>query len=345
MKTTNRIIRYTILTFLIVIGIALTIFGFNDSLISVKYQEDNSVNYKVFLKDNNYFESKYLEENRTYITSIIDYLQIQYRYNLEFSEKVTGKCTYYIKASIFANKPNGENGYYWSKDFILVKPKSIDVDNQENIHINEIINVDYGEYDKKLEEFKKDYSIQTDGLLKVQLVVKNNVRGKTYTNDIIVPANLSLSVPLLEKAVEASIEKNAVSNDNTLVMVDYVKGKIRLVCRIIGIFILFLVLLLIIRIIIVRNNNRREHLYASTLKKFVDAHDSIIANVTNLPDTENYNIVKVSSFEELIDVYNEVRMPINFYENKRHDKAVFMIINESMCWEYILDKDSIENKR
>ena len=343
MKTTNRIIRITILTLLIVVGITLTIFGFNNSFISVKYQEDNNVNYKVFLKSNNYFDTKYLDENRTYITSLIDYIQIQYKYNLLFSEKTSGEYSYYIKASIFANKPSGEEGYYWSKDFILSKPKTINVSNQKSIFINEIINIDYSEYDKKLEEFKKDYSIQTDGLLKVQLIVKSKVKGEHYTNEISVPAELSLSVPLLEKAVEASIEKDAISNDSTLMMIDPIKKHFRLACRIMGIALLILVFLLIVRIMIVRNNNRREHLYASTLKKFVDTHDSIIANVTNLPDTSQLNIVKVSSFEELIDVYNEVRMPINFYESKKRNKAVFMIINETMCWEYILDKDSLEN--
>ena len=99
------------------------------------------------------------------------------------------------------------------------------------------------------------------------------------------------------------------------------------------------------RIIINRSNNRKNHLYESTLKKFVDAHDSIIANVTNLPDITDLSLVHVSSFEELIDVYNEVRMPINFYENRNHTKAVFRIINDRMCWEYILDKGKVENSK
>ena len=106
--------------------------------------------------------------------------------------------------------------------------------------------------------------------------------------------------------------------------------------------IIFLTIALIIRIIINRNLNRKRHLYESTLQKFVDSHDSIIANVTNLPDVSDLNVVEVSSFDELIDVYSEVRMPINFYENKDKTKAVFRIINDRMCWEYVLDKEKIE---
>lgn len=343
MKMTNKIIRITFITLLFVIGLFLTIIGFNNSFISIKYQENNSINYKVYLKENNYFESPYLGENRTYITSLIDYINVNYHYNLKFSEKVSGEYSYYINAKVLANKPNKEEGYYWSKEYKLLPKKTIKVNNSDMIKIEEIVNIDYGKYNSILEDFKKDYSIQTDGLLQVQLIVKSKVTGEEFTKSINVPSNLNLKIPLLEKAVEASIETNAVSNDNELVMIDPIATRYRLIARVSGIIIIILTLLLILRIVLVRIENRNNHLYIATLKKFVDSHDSIIANITNLPDISNLNIIKVSSFEELIDVYNEVRMPINFYENKRKDKAIFMIINDTMCWEYIFSKEDIEN--
>ena len=334
MNTTNRVIRFLVLTFLLAAGFALTIFGLTKSYISLDYSEDNSVNYNVFLKENNYFESRVLDENRTYITSIIDYIKVKYRYNLNFSENVNGTYTYYIQAVVSANKPNGDSGYYWQKKYNLVEPKTLKLNNVDAIYINEIVNVDYNKYDKILEEFKKDYSIETDGLLKVELVVESDVTGEKYSDSIKIPSNLSMSIPLLQKAVEASIEKNAVSNDSTLTMVDPIAAKFKFICLVLGLTIIFLTLVLIIKIIINRSVNRQKHLYASTLQKFVDSHDSIIANVTNLPDVSDLNLVEVSSFDELIDVYSEVRMPINFYENKDHNKAVFRIINDRMCWEY-----------
>ena len=241
-----------------------------------------------------------------------------------------------------SNKPNGDSGYYWQKKYNLVEPKTLKLNNVDAIYINEIVNVDYSKYDKILEEFKSDYSIQTDGLLRVELVVESDVTGEKYSDSIKIPSNLSMSIPLLQKAVEASIEKNAVSNDSTLTMIDPIAQKIKYACIVLGLIIIFLTIALIIRIIINRNLNRKRHLYESTLQKFVDSHDSIIANVTNLPDVSDLNVVEVSSFDELIDVYSEVRMPINFYENKDKTKAVFRIINDRMCWEYVLDKEKIE---
>ncbi len=344
MKTINKVIRIFILTFLLAAGTALIVFGLTKSYVSLKYKENNSLEYKVFLKKNNYFDTAFLGENRTYITSIIDYIKINYHYNLNFSENVNGDYTYRIDAVVLANKPNGNDGYYWQKEYNLVEPKTLKLHNVDAIYINEIVKVDYSKYNKILEQFTSDYSIETDGQLKIQLVVESNVTGEKYTDTIKVPSNLNLKIPLLQKAVEASIEKNAVSNDSVLTMVDPIAKNFKLICLLLGITIIILTIILIIRIIINRNINRQNHLYASTLKKFVDSHDSIIANVTNLPDISDLSLIKVSSFDELIDVYNEVRMPINFYENKDQTKATFRIINDRMCWEYILDKNIIEKK-
>ena len=51
--------QYTLEAILLVIGILVLLFGFNDKTNkSICYSEDNSLNYKVFLKDNNYFATK-----------------------------------------------------------------------------------------------------------------------------------------------------------------------------------------------------------------------------------------------------------------------------------------------
>ena len=46
------------------------------------YREDNSVDYKVFLKENGFFDKPYLEKNKTYITSLIDYIEFFLIYNI-----------------------------------------------------------------------------------------------------------------------------------------------------------------------------------------------------------------------------------------------------------------------
>ena len=57
-----------ILIALFTLGILFFSLGFKECKdIRYIYTENNSVDYKVYLKENKFFESKYLEKNKTYI--------------------------------------------------------------------------------------------------------------------------------------------------------------------------------------------------------------------------------------------------------------------------------------
>jgi hypothetical protein len=80
-------------------------------------------------------------------------------------------------------------------------------------------------------------------------------------------------------------------------------------------------------------------MYDITLDKISKNYDSIIANVNNLPEINELKKIEVSTFEELIDVYNEVRMPINYYQNEQKTESTFIIINDEIVWIYTLKKN------
>ena len=115
----SKISRKKILIKLIVIFVLAILFfclGFKKySYNKCLFVEDNSVDYKVYLKDNAYFETPYMEMNQTYITCLIDYIDVNYNYNIDFEKKVSGKINYQIVAEIKADKSGNENGNYWTK--------------------------------------------------------------------------------------------------------------------------------------------------------------------------------------------------------------------------------------
>ena len=192
----NRFVsRYIILILLLIISIVLICFGFiKKEFINVKYSEDNSINYKVYLHKNNYFNTPYLDENRTYIANLINYIDIKFNYNLKLSEKINGNYKYSVMAKVKANKTNGEQGYYWSKDYVLVPSKMININNNDVVSISENVKVDYNKYNEILNSFKKEYSIQTEGLLDIVLNVQSTGTGKVFTEPIDITSDLSLNV-------------------------------------------------------------------------------------------------------------------------------------------------------
>ena len=105
----------------IVVAIILLIVGFyfllmslnNKEIIDLGTIENKDLNYKVYLNSNNYFENKYLDENKVYIRKLVDYIDARMNYNLEFKQKVSGEYTYYVEGIVEANKTNSQNGNYW----------------------------------------------------------------------------------------------------------------------------------------------------------------------------------------------------------------------------------------
>ena len=341
-KERKYVLAYVIAILSIFLGIIVTIFGFNDTTLkNISYNEEGSkVNYKVFLKENDYFTDKYLGEGETYITSLIDYININYNYAIKFSEKVSGDYTYNIVATILANKKNGGSGSYWHKDYKITEEKTVHIDNQDSFLINEETNVKYGTYNQILGEFKKEYEIDTDGVLKVSLVVKNKLTGEIYKEQIGINSSLDLSIPLLEKAVNANISISAPTNSESYTTT--VKKNILLytLIKVVGLgLIIFGIVKLILTYMDYKRNNHSNK-YIEELNKILANYDSIIASVVKLPELDGVNIVDVTSFEELLDVYNEVRMPINHCHINNYE-SVFIIINDKMAWRYIFEINSV----
>ncbi len=342
----NFLVRYIVILLLFLLSILLLYFGFiKKEYINIKYSEDNSINYKVYLHKNDYFATPYLEENRTYITNLIDYLDIDFHYNLKLSEKINGDYKYSVIAKVKANKPNGDKGYYWSKDYVLVPSKSVAINNTDNLSINENVKVDYNKYNELLGSFKKEYSLAPQGLLDIILNVESTGNGEVFTEPIDIVSDMSLSVPLLEKAVEANISKNAASNNNTITMINKNYLGYHRIASILGIIALFITIIITVATFRNKKKFNEENVFDVTLNKILASHDSIIANVATLPDISDMKLIEVTTFDELIDVYNEVRMPINFYNSKEGEEAIFIIVNDNMAWRFILGKDNLENHR
>ena len=101
-KETKRHFYYgyslRMLTFIVifVICILLSLFFINKSIFiqdekNIFYEEHGTPNYKVFLKNNDYYEKKYLDEGMSYIASIIDYISIDYNYNFKSDVLLNGE--------------------------------------------------------------------------------------------------------------------------------------------------------------------------------------------------------------------------------------------------------------
>ncbi len=331
----NRFLQF-LFPFFFISGIIVLIFGINDKkTININYEENNSINYKVYLKENKFFETPYLEENRTYIASLIDYIDTDFHYEIKYNRPFTGHVNYKYVAVLQANKKNS-TGYYWNKEYDLSEEKSIDIEKNTNVIINDNVKVNYSKYNDVLNQFKKAYNLDTNSELKIIMRVTNTADFDKIDHPVDIKSEIGITVPLLEQAIDVSINKEASNNKNVISIKEKSHKVGYLIFKITGTILIFTAFFGIIE---TRRFNRvfkKSHTYMLELDKILKNYDSIIVDSKNLPDISNYRKIEVEKFEELLDVYNEVRMPINYYQEKTGKESTFIIINNDVAWIYRL---------
>lgn len=309
---------------------------FEENKVTLKYQENNEIDYKVYLKKNDFFETDYLEKGKTYITSLIDHINADFTYNIQFDNNVSGSYKSYVYATVESGKSNGD-AKYWSKDYKLTDERSLNIKEMKGYSIHENVDIDYNKFNSILMSFKKTLGLSgANGALKVYLNVESDVVG----NDVpaVIENKLLLSLPLSEMTIEASINSDAPNNVKEFSKVVNTE-KLKLY-RTLGIVYAASIVFFIILLIHVTKSKKNLNKYENELKKILNAYDSIIVNVNKLPEMSGYKIIDVSSFEELLDAHGEVRMPINFFKDVR--RSYFVLLNDNTAWKYVMSKSKIE---
>jgi len=307
--------------------------------IKIKYKEKSNIEYKVYLKENDFFEEDFLEMNKTYITSLIDYIDVNFNYELELDDVTSGSYSYYIKGVISADKTNGQVGSYWSKEYKLTNTITKTYENVKNIDIDTSIDVNYEKYNKILASFKNEYGISANGKLKIVLVVNNTVDSDKIDRDITKKSSVELNIPLTSLTIEVPIEKEDLEKEEYLVNEKIKSDDIfHKIARITGhifyclsnIFTFYLLILTI-------KEFKKESIYQKKLRKILKTYDSILVETKQIPNLNKYDIISVKTFEELIDAHSELRRPINFVQ--KLDSVKFLLISEGIVWIYTLERN------
>lgn len=332
--------------FLFVLSILLSAAGFflvykgrhNYETYKLDYSQKGKTDYKVFLKENDYFEERFLGPNKTYITSLIDYIKVDYKYNFDFSDNVNGYYSYYLKGVVNANKNDGSNGNYYSKEYIITEEKKVDIKNSNQFGIIMSQDIAYNYYNDILNDFRSEYKISMDGELKIILVVSLNVKNSKLSNDVKHSEEIELSIPLTSQTIEVPIKTDSVNKSLNLASEEIVASdSASLFLKVVGYGLDFASLIIIVVLIlfgvkcaVVISKYNKE------LNKILKTYDSILVNVSTDPDLSKLDTRMVTEFNELVDAHSEIRKPISYYETSKGAK--FILVNDGIAWVYVLNR-------
>lgn len=305
----------------------------------INYINSSNVDYFVYLKDNNYFNTPYLNKGEKYIASLIDNIEIKYNYSLNCEEEMKGNYNYKFVGNIIV-KESGKEDVLWEDVKDLSSLKEFSFDGQKTIGIDDKVTINYDYYNDVVNQFKKDYGVMIDAELVVKLVINTNL---DYENDsFTIEYTPYVEIPLSEKTIEISISE---SKDNNIVKtITYTKYPIlNYFLIIVGVIFLLIYLFLGIKVIIriikaIKNRNK----YDMYIRKIFGNYEQIIVTTDKIPDLNDYDVLEVHTFEDLVDAQGEIHKPIIFKETRVGKEALFILLDDKRAFIYIVRLEDVK---
>lgn len=334
--------RFSLQTFIVVDTIVLCCFFailfFSNILTPTKTRIDytvsqkNNINYYVSLLDNSFMDEKILGMNQSYISSMIQSINITFSHDSSIDTKQSFDYDYTIYARLSASykESNGSETEIWDKMYPLKWQEQVKA-NQGSVSINEQISIPYQDYQNIIHDFKQSLGLNVDAKLDI-IMEMHQVYGNTDSKT----SKSILSVPMDQDVVQVTTEYD--KNDSFVKQEDVSNLRMNLTVTIIllillGIGFVFLTFVIILRFLPSHSKSKYE-MMKNKIKK---DYSSIIIDVDNHIDFSNFTIFDIKTIEELVDLEEEVRMPILFYEKKKAGVCYFVVIKDNYMYRFTLE--------
>ena len=367
--------RNTVLTYSCVIAIVfflalslLVLFVKNNKTQYVTYTENGNIDYKVQYKDNEYFEENMLDSNRQYISSLINNINADFNYRISLDDsnveyKYSGYSDDYdawiyicgkieegdsfkgFEWKLTDSKEKTTKNVYYEKTDILV-PKTEETSTVEEVVINENIIIDYNKYNDLIKKFVSIYDLENaESTLNVNMYI--NVLGtcEDFAENTKKERVISLTIPLTKENIAIDFVDDIVNSSNN-VMKCTSAGYGNTVLLFVSITLIVAGVCLIILLVRYEVKTRTaETIYEKELKKILNNYGSSIQMIKNEFDFEDYQLLKIDNFYDLLEISDKLRQPILMKENKERNGAYFILPSTTkLLYVYRLKVSDIEKE-
>lgn len=315
----------SVVIFLISIVIILNNSNKTDAPIIEASNQNSEINYRVKIFKNDFIKSEYMEKDKTYITDLVDDIEVEYDYKLTNSKKFDSSYKYNITYKITV-KHNSTGKELWTEEEKLIDNKDI-IPNKNIIQIQDSAIVNYDALNDKVKQFKSDYNIPIDAILEINLNVIDNSTNKliAYTG-----LNTNLNTEIID------INKNEQNNLQAEITTEN-KSRTPIIVIIAIIISIISILYTIYEVIkTIRYNVSRKSYYEKAINKILKNYGDIVAELVNPVDLSKLNVIDVKNFDQMLDVEEELRIPIMFYETEKNVQGEFVIVTNEIAYRYVL---------
>lgn len=308
--------------------------------VNLHYSESSFLNYNVYLKPNDFYSEKFLPKGNTYIASLIDYVDTNFSYSFNVKDSIAIEYSYYVDATVEVNNSSGKN--IFTKQDTILNRKDFQKVLGKGFKIDENIKIDYDKYNKIAQSFIDNYGLSADAVLNVTLYTNIIGSHDSYDKKINDTGVIKLSIPLTSKTIEIEPDYDlSNSYDAVLQYRDIlIKNPVLFYFSII-LAVVDLAGMIGIIVWVIKSRDSLT-LYKKKLARILRDYDRYISEtaitqrVEDMMKTKSLRIELVKSFEGLIDIRDNLGVPILYHEERPGLEAVFYIVTERVGYIYIM---------
>lgn len=295
------------------------------------YNTNQNVDYNVYIFPNDFLNTNVIPKDNVYIQAIINYINASFNYQYYASKKANLDYVYSLKSTLMIDYANTNQNIIKDEEYII-KDKTLTLNDSNKISISETLNLDYQKYRDEAAKFKEEFQISTKSYIKLNFDIKTGIKLNDKTEKTYDTSTQELVIDLSQPVFK--IEENKSQNNQKYISekIDYKN------------YIMYFVLIIIFATLIYLYRITRENKiivygkYKIVLNKILKKYADIIVELKEEIEVEVKHIIEVKDFNQLLDVEEEIREPILFYE-KDNKEAVFFIIDDDIKYEFILKEE------
>lgn len=300
------------------------------------YRIAQTVSGAVSYRDNSFYDNGPALTDTAYLASLTDTIKGVFRYRLESARATNVGYTYDIKATVRGTYTltgkEDDAANVWLKQMQLVKPTSKSVDGG-SVSVVESVVIPFEDYKKMIDDYRSTLQVPVNGeaLVTYTLRAHGTIDGVDFSDTRVSTIAVPLTQQIYQLAIKFDKEDTKQVVSTTTVsqhtkMVQY--GMIAA-----GVLGLTGIVLMVI--------GQRRRIFKTPYRTAIDRiyryHDGIIIRAKELPDLSGKRIVPVKSFDDMLNLEEEIKVPIVACEV--NDEATrFMIIRDDLVYQYLLGK-------
>jgi hypothetical protein len=297
------------------------------------YTEYANATYRVLVNSDEYYGSSYLESGKQYLSDVVNTVETNFDYKLNFTRGMNYKYSYSIDGALYIDSEDSKKNLITNK-YNYAKQDVISGVDDSSVRIQVPINLNFKEYNDFVKNYKRKYGVSVVSKLVVKMTVNYEGTADIFKDKHKKTSVVEMIIPLGEKETSVGVAKIDKSDkfveENGNKLVNDVLLCAGIVLFVLAIILLFNSISFLLKLI------PKKSKYNKKKDEILKNYDRVIVLSKKEPDIYGLKVIECTTFNELFDAQQSLDKPIVYYELIKNQKALFIIHNGTEVYRYIL---------